>query len=191
MSIIVGIDPGLATCGMATCRVVDGRLNLLALEVFTSAKSDAKLNVRGASDLMRRVNELAEVMGHWTRYASVICTETMQWPRSAVAASMLGMAWGIIGTTARIGRSEPAPICEATPQQIKLAVCGNRQASKQDVQACVAALFPAYSEKCAHITPSKREHCADALGAIWACRDNPTLRLLMQQAATRNDALGG
>lgn len=70
-------------------------------------------------------------MRHKPKHGSpgAICAESMSFPRFASAAAKMAMAWGGLVTT-----WYAPPICQASPQEIKRALCGRADASKLDVE---------------------------------------------------------
>lgn len=179
MITILGVDPGLATCGLSLVEIKpDDLITVRAAAVFVSKKSDKKRNVGSADDTYRRLLELAT---WWSRFVGqtdidAVCAESMSYPRSSVAACMLGMCWGQL---ARFALERAAPLVTATPQEIKLALCGRRDASKELVETAVRAV-PGATIELDGIKPGLREHAADSIGAVLACRRTEVIKAAMR-----------
>lgn len=171
-AIVFGLDPGLATLGLAVVELVPGGERVLSLAVFRSQKSKRK--IPQSEDRVRRCQELTTWLTAVinVQRPAVICTEAQSWPRNASATAMIGMAWGVIAALAEI---HGFGIVQASPQEIKKAVAGNKQASKAEI---LQALELAYPLAPSWPTPaSVAEHAADALAAIVACLNTPVIKM--------------
>jgi crossover junction endodeoxyribonuclease RuvC len=173
-SLILGVDGGLATCGLALAAIRnDGSLDLLKVATVRTTKSAAKRGVYASDDNVRRCRELAAEL-HCFVYGSLalICAEAMSFPRSSSTAAKMGMGWGVL---AALAYELEVPIVQASPQQIKLALCGKKNASKAEVQAAI-------EDRWSHVQWPKRkadvEHAADAAAAIVACEQSNEMRIL-------------
>lgn len=174
--VIIGIDPGLANCGMAAVRLHKFGEELLAVKVVTTVKSDKKLDVRASSDDVRRAQELAgDLVAFCAAHPPMaFAVEAMSFPRNSSSAAKLGMCWGVISATAH---ARGIPVLQASPQQIKLALCGVKSASKAEVMAAVEVAHPEI------FWPKPRslwEHAADAVGAVHGCLDSPVAQMVRQ-----------
>jgi len=187
---VLGIDPGMAAFGVA---VVDLSANkVLRLDVIETAKSDKKRGVRASDDNLRRAQEIVvglkkiirsydsdHVMpcGHYggTSFAA-ICAESMSFPRNSSSSAKIGYSWGIIATIAdHLG----LPIVQASPQEIKKTLCGRKDASKDDVEDAVRALYVGAKVE-ARIKKSFHNHAWDALSAVASCMESDVLKLAMR-----------
>lgn len=179
MTYLLGIDGGLATFGAARYRVERGELHLAEVATFRTAKSAKKRTVLASDDNVRRCRELVRAIKAFCEPAppAAICAEAMSFPRSASVAAKMAMAWGAVAALAEAWR---CPIVQASPQQIKTALCGNAKASKEDVQAAVELRFPgvAWPRKAADV-----EHAADAAAAVLACCESDVVRTVLLMAA--------
>jgi Holliday junction resolvasome RuvABC endonuclease subunit len=177
ISLILGVDGGLATCGLALAAIRnDGSLDLLKVATVRTTKSAAKRGVYASDDNVRRCRELATELHYFVcNYPgtlSLICAEAMSFPRSSSTAAKMGMGWGVL---AAFAHELEVPIVQASPQQIKLALCGKKTASKSEVQAAI-------EDRWSHVQWPKRkadvEHAADAAAAIVACEQSNEMRIL-------------
>lgn len=175
MARLLGLDPALAKLGYALVEFPTGDPSIsnpvvLKMGVVTTEKSDKKRNVLAAEDVVRRVRELGRgltaELGDRFGGARVVCAEAMSFPRNASAAAKVAMAWGlVVGYMDWFGG---LPLCQASPQEVKRAVCCRRDASKEAVEAAMrnrfvdqdlVALMP-------RVRPSDREHAYDALAVV-------------------------
>jgi len=151
---VIGIDPGVANTGYG---VVEQRgSSLLALDggvVETAASLSLECRLVAIAD---RVAELCE---HYSPDAMSI--ESIYFGKNVKTAFSVGQARGAVICEA--GRRQ-IPVASYTPQQIKLAVCGNGAAPKEQVQRMVCTLLDLAG-------PPPVDHAADAL-AVGICHVN-------------------
>ena len=149
---VLGIDPGIATCGFAVVDQGPGARRAAAV-VFGAIRP------HGPGDLKRLV-ELHRVIGQMIAEhgpgAAVV--ERLYHNRNVRTAAAVGQARGVILLAlAQAG----VPVDEATPTEMKLAVAGYGGADKRQVGAMVAAQF---GLPC----PPTPDDAADALGlCLW------------------------
>lgn len=167
---IVAFDTGLATFGMAAVDPVGG--GLIALDFFGSAKSDKKLNVSNSSDITHRGLRLAAAVETFCNRFEVVAVvhEGLSFPRSARAAAMLAISVGVV-----IARAQAldAPLLEVSPQELKVAATGRRNATKQEVLEGISQK-PGFENihglvAALRINDSQVEHPVDAaVAGYWA-----------------------
>jgi crossover junction endodeoxyribonuclease RuvC len=129
--IALGIDPGTARCGFGVVSLDDGRLRLIDAGVIRteSAESDA--------DRLRALHEaLTQLLtAHQPHRVGV---ERLFFQRNVQTAMAVGQARGV----ALLAAAEAGLLVdEPTPNEVKLAVCGNGAADKAQVAAMVARLL--------------------------------------------------
>lgn len=93
--------------------------------------------------------------------------------QSAKAAVMMNMATAIVASVATI-LNLPCDWC--TPTETKVAVCGYRSATKDEMMDMVRAKYP----EAGHLFPEAKtyfEHIADAIGAYMALRNGNVVRM--------------
>jgi crossover junction endodeoxyribonuclease RuvC len=181
--LVVGIDPGLAHLGWAAVSLETAGEHLVDVGVVKTEKARAKGSLE-SDDLHRRGQEharaLARVLDTFAPLA--VCAESISYPRSSKASSLLGRSWGVLD--AELERRGIA-LLSASPQAIKLAVCGCRSASKREM---IEALDLRFGGRLIDLlgrgrgdggvpARTKWEHPADAAGAVVACLDRDHLRL--------------
>lgn len=181
--IVLGIDPGFASMGVAVVDVRERDERVIALDVVRTQKDDRKRRTLASDDNVRRARELAVELGGaigWLgnaggNNARVVCAEAMSFPRNASAASKVALSWGVICALAEV---RDLPIVQASPQQIKKAVAGTKTASKLDVESALLARYGNELEQLvAHLPDGQHEHAYDALAAVVACLDSDVLRM--------------
>jgi len=174
---LLGIDPGFAAVGYALVELLPVGERVEELGVLLTEKSGKVRAVRASDDNVRRGREID--FGLWSvasssmRSVVAICAESMSFPRHAGNAAKMAMCWGVIvGISARLG----IPIVQASPQEVKKAVVGKKDASKEEVQAALKARYPCPATS-VPFTKTRIEHPFDALGAVVACLDSEVVRL--------------
>lgn len=176
---ILGVDPGFSSIGLSLT-VMDpasGRLLAADTTVITTEKSHRKLEVRASEDNVRRAREIARALEGVIEafHPTALCCETQSWPRNAGAATKVAIAWGVIVALADRYR---LPILQASPQDVKKAVCQRKDASKEDVIAAVEGLVENI------VWPDRKgdfEHAADATAVVIACAQSETMLAIRRQ----------
>lgn len=175
--IALGIDPGLASFGVALVSVEADGIELKNAEVIRTEKSPKKRTVLQADDLVRRLREIANVLEDWFPPVDVVCAESMSWPRNASAAAKMASTWGLI-----VAIADGRPLIQASPQRIKRVLTGSASASKGAVAEAVRTRFHNVDDILAHVPASKREHAYDAAAAVLASLDSDVIRALRRVA---------
>lgn len=175
----LGIDPGLATLGLAEMEIFADSEQLRAMRTFTTKASPKKMHILANDDVFRRSREIVRVIEPLVRdvRVQVICFEAWSPIRNAGAAAKVARTFGIIAALAEV---YSIPVVSPTPQQVKMASTGRRDASKETVQASIrkryrkdAGVFKRFEKD----TPkSRREHGYDACGIIVASLDSEVIR---------------
>jgi crossover junction endodeoxyribonuclease RuvC len=171
------IDPGFASFGYATL-VFEHRSSVRVGEfgVVRTAKASKKQHVLSVEDNLRRAHEIA-AKARWlvTRGHTVgICAEAMSFPRSSSVAAKMAMAWGIL---ASLSEATAIPILQASPQEVKKAVCGVKTATKDEVIAAVQRLYPETAAMCAELPRGVWEHPHDAVAVGHLMLTSDTVRM--------------
>ena len=180
---VLGIDPGFASIGCAVFQLTTETEVPVLLEVVRTSKSSAKRNVRASDDNLDRAREIAaEFQRIIAAYdIRLICAETMSFPRNASAAAKMAICWGVI---AALAHQHGIPVVQASPQEVKKALCGKKDASKEEVQEAVRSRYSALRSEdndtpaaLRGIPRSLWEHPFDAAAAVVACRDSDVFQL--------------
>jgi Holliday junction resolvasome RuvABC endonuclease subunit len=182
MSTIIGLDPGLATCGIAIVELETPYSRVVRLDVHRTAPSPKKQAVLSASDTLRRARELSAWLSPWLDTADAVAAERFSAPRNAGAAAKIGWAWGVIAAQTEARR---LPVVQPSPQEVHRALCGSAQAAKTEVEAVCRARIRAWPgtddaiEELEQSHPcSAHEHAWDALAVVLASLDSDLVRAI-------------
>ncbi len=177
--LLFGSDGGLAHFGHASVALHATGEEIIDLGVAHTEKSDAKRKVLAADDEVRRARELCVLLdAAIPAGCRAICAESMSHPRNASAAGKLKMSWGVLVYAAH---ARNLAILQASPQEIKKALTGRKDASKEDIARAIADRYgdkPARILDAKKIPNGKREHAYDALASIVACLNSDLVRML-------------
>jgi crossover junction endodeoxyribonuclease RuvC len=129
-SSVLGVDPGVARCGLAVVGRRD-RANDLRFVVTVTTPADAEESVR-----LRAIADAARAA--IAKHAPVaVAVERVAWSRNQVSALHVARATGaIILVAAEAG----LPVAEYAPNEVKQAVTGAGNADKRQVQTALARL---------------------------------------------------
>lgn len=188
---VLGVDPGFASIGWSVLRVYQSDEIPVAVGVIRTEKSSAKRKVRASEDNLERAKEIAAELRALIEQHQIklICAETMSYPRNSAAAAKMAMCWGVL---AALAGEYDLPITQATPQEVKKAVTGKKDASKEEVQEGVKRLYPALAEAVTKnggpyilrdVPRSLWEHPYDATAAVVACRESEVFLLARRMAS--------
>lgn len=177
MLLVLGIDPGFATLGYALVEIDGDSLNVATMGCVRTVP-DVKKKVRASDDNVRRSRELFRVLYPIVNEKVVaLCSESQSWPRNAGSSAKIGMGWGVICALSEL---MDVPILQASPQILKGKVCGNKNATKDEVAAALDERFGRnFGDELVKkgLAKSYHEHPYDALGAVVACLDDEVLRM--------------
>lgn len=173
----LGLDPGFADFGWAKVNIYAYRADVPAMGVIRTEKSAAKRNVLAVDDNLRRTFEIYDNLSSLFEGVSVVCVESMSFPRNSSAAAKVAMTWGVM---ASLVKKCGVPLLQVSPQAIKKAVCKKNNASKEEVESAVKSIFPFKAGLLEDVAPSHHNHAWDALAAVHACMDSDVMRALKQ-----------
>ncbi len=176
---IVGIDPGFASLGWVICELdKSSKLTLIDGNVISTKPTDKKRRMRAVDDNLRRVREQARALVKLFDGASLVCLEafTLGQKGNRSNAAKQGSATAAVVTVCEVLH---LPLLQATPQEIKKTTCDTMKASKDEVCEALTKMQPVLAVVLAKLAKGKREHCADALGAVVACLDTEEARLCL------------
>lgn len=171
MVLILGADPGLAHFGWAIVALGEQPKDDVVLDIgcFITTKSNKKRRVLASDDTFSRARALSEFMAARFADVRVVAAEAMSYPRQSASAAKLSMSWGALAYHAARHR---LAVVQASPQEIKKAICGRKDASKEDVQNALLPtagriLWSAEARQAiARLPKSVLEHPYDALAAV-------------------------
>ena len=134
MSIIFGVDPGIARTGYGIIEEKMGRTALLTYGCITTKPNDQ------SKRLMIVHHELKELLRFYQ--PACVAVEQLYFAKNTTTALIVSEARGVILLTAALF---DVPVFEYTPNQVKLAVTGSGTADKQQIQTMIARLLGLHS----------------------------------------------
>lgn len=169
---VVGFDPSLRNWGYAKGVLIPGvNLSLEVSEVgVISPTIPTGKQIRQNSLDLESAMQLATHAIELSQEAQAVFVEVPVGSQSARAMASYGICVGVLGAL----RASSIPFFEVTPTEVKLASCGNKTATKQQMIAWATqkhpeANWPTYTRKGDQvISEAKAEHMADAIAAIYA-----------------------
>jgi crossover junction endodeoxyribonuclease RuvC len=151
MTIVMGIDPGVASTGFGVVRVAGGRMSALDGGVIEAAPGEP------AERRLARIHEaVVELLDR--HQPGAMALEDVYFGRNVRSAIAVGQARGV---TLLAAGQRGVPCFGYTPQAVKMAVCGSGSAAKPQVQRMAEALLRLEQ-------PLASDHAADAL-AVAIC----------------------
>jgi Holliday junction resolvasome RuvABC endonuclease subunit len=164
---IIGLDNALTNTGIAPMfyDTDTGKLEVADLKLVETSNEKGKL-VRQNSDDLRRAREISKAMNDACAGALFAVAEVPTGAQSARAALAFGM---VIGMLANI----PVPLIQVSPTEVKMAVVGHRQASKEEMIEWAMNTYPAapwltMKRGGVRVPVAKNEHLADACAVVHA-----------------------
>lgn len=177
---VVGFDPSLNNWGIATGVLTDGKVTVNTISVCNPVLPTGKQTRQNSTDLAA-AEQLAAAAFKASRGADAIFVEVPVGSQSARAMASYGVCVGVLGALRAMG----IPFFEVTATEVKLALASNKTATKAQMIAAAEYLhplanWPRYTKNGAsHISESKAEHMADAIGAIYAGIQLATFKQLL------------
>lgn len=183
---ILGMDPSLLHWGLASAQIdlISGVLSTPDLELIEPMELTGK-QIRVNSNDLYRAEQLAARVFYRARLAKAIFVEVPVGSQSARAMASYGVCIGILGSL----RAEGIPIIEVTATETKVALTGDKNASKQKmIDVAVAtypdANWPRYTRNGAKFKKgdimNTAEHVADAVATIHSGVNTPVFQNLMR-----------
>jgi len=129
--ITLGIDPGTAACGFGVVALEAGRLRLVDAGVIRTASGET--DAERLRLLHAALSQLVAL--HRPERVGI---ERLFFQRNVQTAMAVGQARGV---ALLVAAEAGLPVDEPTPNEVKLAVCGNGAADKAQVAAMVARLL--------------------------------------------------
>lgn len=176
---ILGIDPGFASCGYALLhpnKGMEGAPQFQSVGVIRTQKTTKKIplwedNARRTGDLY---GSLKAVLPDTMR-PTLFAVEAESWTRMP-SDKLIGMARGAIYSLAF---EKGAAMEQYGPREVKKEFCDSGSASKADVEEALTAINPELKEFLSRLPKTQRQHAADAAAcAIYALRKSQYARLL-------------
>lgn len=166
---IVGIDPSLRNFGIVVAELDIETMEFKILDMrLVESEDDAKKakTVRKNSDDLRRAKLLHEGMIEMCKGASIAFVEVPVGSQSARAMASYGICIGVLAAC-------PIPMIQLTPTEVKLAMTGEKTATKDEMIEAAVAAHPEAKWMTRKVKGeisliASNEHLADATGAITA-----------------------
>lgn len=172
---LIGIDPGLASFGLAELTLHQGGELVTDLRVIETEKARPGNGRSKAEDVSARARYIAgrlDAYLHSTPRVLALCVEAIALPFGRVQHSVVSGLGRVRGLIDAIAELNGLPILEATPQELKKQVAGDASADKDAVIAAVQHRYPALVD----MWPRKlalRPHAADAVAAAMVGLAHP------------------
>ena len=176
---VLGIDPGFSSLGWAVCVArYPAELQPIYCGIIRTEKAGKKIQLRASEDNITRAQIIyAEIAGLLLSHKiTLVCTESMSWPRNAGVVAKMGIVWGVIASVCHQWR---IPMLQVSPVEIKKNLTGSKTASKEEMIAEIVSRYPKLE------LPSQKvlqEHAADAVAAVLACRQSMLFKALENQS---------
>lgn len=160
----LSIDASMSNTGVAIGDINEQMaINVHEIHLVQTEKTKNK-RVRASSDTIQRCRDTHQFLSALleTYKPQVVFAETPSGSQSAAGMKSYGIVCMLLGVIS------PPPV-EVTPDEIKKAVSGKKSASKQFIIDWAYQKYP-HLEWRYHrgSLQAKNEHCADAIGAVYA-----------------------
>jgi Holliday junction resolvasome RuvABC endonuclease subunit len=181
MNYVMGLDVSLTHTGV----VIMSNVTAWVVHAHTVIETEPEAKKRGiyqVDDNVRRATLIAKgldkVVDEWE--PSLIVAEMPFGSRSSKSATALGICAGVISTYTHL---TGIPLTCVTPEDVKVAGAGKKNASKAEMMRNAATLFSYVADEYPPTKKSKSEyagrfeHVADAIFAVWAVKDSPMVKV--------------
>ena len=164
---VVGYDPSFRNWGYAFGYVnLESKEILIEKVLLVTTERDNHKSVRRNSDDLKAAVELKDALVKFPQMwgAKLSFSEIPTGAQSANAAKGLGIALGVLA-------SNPLPLIQVLPAQVKEAFVGDKKASKRDMIERAYKLHPkakGWKLNAKKIPTNDMEHVADAVASIYA-----------------------
>lgn len=176
---VVGQDPSLRNWGICVSTYDTETKKLTVQEVSTVCPViNTHKQVRQNSMDLASAVDLFEAAQTAMQHADAVFVEIPVGSQSARAMASYGICVGVLGSLVSANNN----LFEVTPTEVKMATCGSKTATKQEMiewamTAHPEAPWPTFKRNGTNVvSASKAEHMADALGAIYAGLSLPTFK---------------
>jgi crossover junction endodeoxyribonuclease RuvC len=174
---VLGVDPGFASFGWCIVQLLPQGEEVMKVDVIRTEKSSKKKNVKASDDDFHRSQEIAkvlhEVVQKWKPGA--VAAEAMSFTRNASSAAKVARVWGVLADLCFVHN---LPMTQASPQEIKKVLCGDKAATKEQVQQALETRYQHYFLAFTQAVPKGQwEHGFDAAGAVVACLQTDVLKM--------------
>jgi Holliday junction resolvasome RuvABC endonuclease subunit len=165
---LIGLDPGLASFGVAVVRLEPVRAVVEAVRVIRTQPSAKKRRLRKSDDTADRCRQIfRELAPLVTGDVVALCCEATALPFGRVQTSVVSALGRVRGLVDALAEMHGLPVLEEGPMVLKRLTTGSKSASKEEVRERLQVMFP---ELVTMWPPQQtlREHAGDAVAAVIA-----------------------
>jgi crossover junction endodeoxyribonuclease RuvC len=175
--VILGVDPGFANIGLLATKVTKTKRTVKLARFIGTKPAGKKRKMRDADDDTRRLEEIRVAFGRTLAEVcpNVVAMERVPRLRNPKATRQCALAWSAMYTVAR---ERGLVVLVYDTDEVKTAVTGKKNASKESMTKCLKAMFPTFKD---WPEGSKVEHVCDAGGAAICAESDPAVELLLQE----------
>jgi len=180
---VCGMDPSMTNWGLAyaSLNVHTQELSELVFILVEPTKITQKQVRQNSVDLNVAEQICNDVLG-FADISRFIFVEVPVGSQSARSMCSYGMCVGIVGAL----KSRSTPLIEVTATEVKLALTGNKNATKAEMINAALKLYPSADfPRLKGRVLAKSEHLADALGAILAGIKTPMFQSILKAYQTK------
>jgi len=176
------IDAGFVATGISLFKVNGGKFVFTGCMTSVTKKSDKKKQVRVADDDSERIKKIIIDIDEFIKpYEHQRIMAAVELPTGGAQGARANRTMGMItGAMVTYLRMKGWPAEYVTPNDVKVAVTGNRKASKDKIMNLIRKKLKKYN----HLLPSSKaefEHVADSVGvALHIKRHSEMFRILTQ-----------
>lgn len=168
--IVMGVDPGLASTGLAILEKAPGKkASCLKLKVIRTKKADKKdrRNLRVTADDSRRLKEIRDGLAE---LFEDLRPQALAFEVYSPYGAQGGSAWKtarVEGAVQMFGLEREILVLPFLPQDLKRGFCGRVGASKVDVQTALCEKVDDLRTAIQNFPKTVQEHVADAAGHAY------------------------
>jgi len=173
---ILGIDPGFASCGYSLLEIEGGNPLFVSAGVVRTKKTHLK--IPSYDDNVQRTQDIYQQLKSQGSKAWLFAVEAESWTRMP-SDKLLGLARGAIyGLALELA----AGLEQYGPKQIKREFIGSASASKQSLEDELISLHPELVALLEQLPKTQRAHAADAAAcALMAYRKSNYVRTILRR----------
>jgi crossover junction endodeoxyribonuclease RuvC len=180
--VVLGVDPGFANIGLMGIKLRKlSAAATYAKHIGTKKPPKKKRKLRETDDDIRRLeiigNEFSDALDEVK--PDVVAMERVPRLRNPGSNRQCATAWGAMY---REARRRGIPVLVYDTDEIKIAVTGKSQASKELMVKSIKKMFPTFK---GWPSKTKVEHVADAGGAALCAKSDPSVELLLRERSKR------
>ena len=164
--VVLGIDPGLASVGLAIVEFSEGKYRILDSKLIITKKNDSKLctNLRACVNDQRRYREIYDQL---TKFAEPYPLSAISAETYTVTGARGGNAWKaavVYGGVCFWAYCSGIYISPFLPADLKNRFCKTKSASKNAVEEVLREEVVGFNTEIGKYPKTKREHVSDATG---------------------------